>query len=437
MINYLTSKFNEYKDEIKATAAGLSTGLLLLSPFGTDNEALAQKRDPSSEIDKSNAVAEKQIENIDQFRIHDFDGDENVEGVFADNQIVNGDKRALLAFYPFGEEDGDIHNTIYVMEGQHVKEIREDDIDGDGKQEVGIYGERDVLTADWKIDEQDLDFEKYEVPRGKTITDGQMLDGKHFIAVNDQDGKDYEFDFYQREDGVWKPVLSESTKEHVLQNLPDITSSFSPEEFLVGDFDDDGKYEVLTSDDKISIYTSDEVGFVYNKFPENPEGEPVDLSGDYQYANPVPWDSDEKKIVSVPDTEAQEKYNMGNSEKVVFITQSPAPGKKEANLGEMEPLSAISKSGKIITDAQIPLPYEEILQGQWDGNEWDGKYNRENFKKTYPYAASVKNPSGDDNLIVVTNDKHFREHARRNYYFGFDGANLPEHVENSKAHKMK
>lgn len=289
-------------------------------------------------------------------------------------------------------------------------EIREGNLDQDSRKEAAIFSENAVLIADWRATDHDLGLRQYPAPDGTIITDGQILDGKVFIATKDKGSSDFQFDFYQRENLLWRPVLSESLTEHVLRHLPDLTSSFSPQIFLVGDWDGDGEYEVLSSDGKTSVYANEGMGFVY-------ADSPVEWEGDYQFANPAPWESKDKKVISVPNVEAQEQHNQDSSKDPVVILQSPAPNRKELNLGEAKPVSMINRSGRVITDFQV-LPYRQLLPEraqQVEGSmDWVGFW-KEKYPNINPWVISTMN----NTVVLMDADKYFRTPETYNLDFDF------------------
>lgn len=153
---------------------------------------------------------------IDEFRIHNYDRDPRMEGIFADNT----EKGSFVAFYPFGEADGEEYDQIVFLPGEEVVEIREGYLDNDERKEFGLFTDKNAYLADWDASNQDVKFKKYSAPDGQEITDGQIFYGNPIIATNSRvKAKDIEFKFYKLGNGSWKPFFSEGFIKGMVEKL--------------------------------------------------------------------------------------------------------------------------------------------------------------------------------------------------------------------------
>ncbi|MFW6111382.1 MAG: hypothetical protein ACOC6H_05035 [Thermoproteota archaeon] len=362
---------------------------------------------------------------IDEFRLEDFDGYSGDEGVFADNLTVNGEKMSIIAFYPFGSNEWDAHDTAYVLRGQHVNEIREGDLDGDGNPEVSIFAEDGVYNVDSNRGGKKVKFlGKYPAPSNQRIVDGEIEDGIPYIAVRGESDLDVEFSIKKWRDGKWKSAISDNMRERVLNYL--VTEApFRPRTFLVEDFTGDGENEILVSDGKDTVYVNESDNNVfYNDGPA--EG----MEGDLQYVNPAGWHDEffgnSKKVIAVPTTNGQREYNFnGKGEKHNLISASPTPGEKKPNLHEGEVLSAMSLSDQVFTDFQVVEEFDDM-----NVEEWDKKYRTKDFNP-FPWVGSTMKPVAD-NGFIVTSHLHFKKGQNRLYYFDFNAENLPDFLDEAE-----
>lgn len=207
------------------------------------------------------------------------------------------------------------------------------------------------------------------------------------------------------------------------------------------DFDGDGKTELLTSDGKDTVYTDEDEGFMHYT-TGNFDGS----RGDFQYANHSPWRFTKKQVVTVPTEEGQKKYNFDGDEKRVDILILPCPDEEAAKRDDLEMASAISQSGKVVTDYQV-LPYKEMLPELAKRAEefstrfvslevfeqvWEPKYGN-----TWPHTISTTEVVGTGESLLVAKDREFRPGvSTKLYYFDFDMNDFSSYIKNSEVKKL-